>query len=185
MCARRSPEGRAKLAARASAPPLNAVSRSATVSAKRLRGSCAQPGACIKTTKRKKCERQQTGRKARLNPRHQTQRGCDEASTEEIDPSLMPGNPSRNDRRDSFGFRKMFRAEGRDRRRVKKRPEENQFVESSRFAPIPSQKKRGQPDGKHHSKCEIRPDHLARNRNEGDYRPRTRRHRIRQDAAHR
>jgi hypothetical protein len=53
----------------------------------------------------------------------------------------------------------MFGAEGRDRRREEKRPEQNQLVEFPRFLPIAMKKKRDQPDRKNRRSAKVCPNH--------------------------
>jgi hypothetical protein len=104
---------------------------------------------------KEKRQGEQTRGETRLNARHQAQRGCDKASAYEVHPKLMPWNPRRYDRRDALCHREMFGAEGRDGRRVEKRPQQNQPVESSRLLPIAANKNRDQPDCQDHPKGEI------------------------------
>src|SRR5437016_339350 len=71
---------------------------------------------------KEKRQGQQTCRETRLNPRHQAERGGDKAGAREVRPKEMPRNPLRYDRGDGRRQREMFGAEGRDGRRVEKRP---------------------------------------------------------------
>src|SRR5271163_3072640 len=73
----------------------------------------------------------------------------------------------------------MFGAECCQRRCVKNWPEQNQLVESPRLLPIAAKKNHRQPDRQNHAAGNVRPDHLAGNRDENhDHR------RIHQTAAH-
>src|SRR6516164_8003868 len=84
------------------------------------------------------CE--QTCRQPSLNAAHQAE-GCSEkARAYEVNPEQMPGNPWRHNRCHSRRQREMFGAEGRERRRVKKRPKQDQLFESSRSLPIAAEK---------------------------------------------
>src|SRR6266480_4471311 len=96
-----------------------------------------------------------SARGPRLNPRHQAQRGGDKASAYEVGPKQMPRNPLRYDRRYGRRQREMLGSEGREWRRVEKRPEQNQLVESSRHLPIAAKKNRDQPECKNHSTGRI------------------------------
>src|SRR5215813_1492079 len=58
----------------------------------------------------------------------------------------------------------MFGAEGGEWRRIEKRAEQNQLVESAGAFPIAAKKNRDQANCKNHSTDEVRPIHLA-----GDY----------------
>jgi hypothetical protein len=68
------------------------------------------------------------------------QSGCDKASAYEVHPKLMPWNPRRHDRRDALCHREMFGAEGRDRRRVEKRPEQSSLSNPRVFCQSPRTK---------------------------------------------
>src|SRR5262249_32331477 len=105
----------------------------------------------------------QTRPEARLNPRHQAQRGRDEASTYKVRPEHMPRNPPRYDGRNGCRQCEMFGTEGREWRRIEKGPEQNQLVKSSCFLPIAAKKDRDQPDCKNRSTDGIRPNHGVRN----------------------
>src|SRR5215472_3404 len=100
---------------------------------------------------KEKRQGEQTRRETRLNPGHQAERGGYKASAYKVGPKLMPWNPRRHNRRDGFRPREMFGAERREWRRVEKRPEQNQLVESSRLSPIAAKKNCDQPDCKNHS----------------------------------
>src|SRR5215471_8752492 len=104
---------------------------------------------------KEKRQAEQTGREARLNPCYQAQRGCDKAGAHEVRPEQMPRNPRRYEGRDDLRQREMFGAEGREWRRVEKRPEENQLVEAARLLPIAANKNHDQPDGKNQSEDKI------------------------------
>src|SRR5689334_9819970 len=112
--------------------------------------------------KKKRHGKQKRG-KTCLNPGRHTERGCNEASADEVYPKMMVRDPRRHDGRNSVGKREVFGAEGCDGCRIEKRTKENQLVESSCFLPTPTKKNRGQPDCKNYSTIKVRPDHLAGN----------------------
>src|SRR5215467_9243546 len=91
---------------------------------------------------KEKIQGEQTRRQTRLDLRHQAERGGDKACAYEVGPKQMPRNPLRYERRDDLRQREMLSAEGREWRRVEKRSQQNQLVESSRFLPIATKKNR-------------------------------------------
>src|SRR5262249_31087596 len=64
------------------------------------------------------------------------------------------------------GKGEMLGTEGCERRRVEKRPEQNQLVEAPRLLPITAKKNADEADDKDRSTDRVRPNHGARNHQE-------------------
>ena len=98
-----------------------------------------------------------------MNAGDEAEGSGDKASTYEVGPKLMPGNPRRDKRGDGGGEGEMFGAEGGEWRGVEKRTEEEELVETWSFLPIAAQENDHEADDENGGADGGRPNHCAGN----------------------